>query len=238
MISIITPVLNGSRFIAKNILSIMELTIPFEHIIVDGGSKDDTLQIICKYPHIKLLEQKEENGMYGGIDLGFNNAKGIYICWINCDDYVFPEGFEKLYHFALNNHLDFASSDAMIENLLVNRKQRVRSTKYVKFFLSKGFFPFIQPSVIYKKSLYQKVNGLNYNDFKVCGDIDLFYRMSKIDEARFGYIPIVSSAFIIHGNSLGDLQSEKGQIEIKNSGIPKKKFVLRIILKALRILNI
>jgi glycosyltransferase involved in cell wall biosynthesis len=238
MITIITPVLNGSRFIEKNIQSIMGLTISFEHIIIDGGSKDDTLKIVSKYPHLKLLDQKEKNGMYGAIDLGFNIAKGNYICWINCDDFVFPEGFEKLYHYAVDNNLDFASSDAIIENYLANSKQRVRSTRYVKFFLSKGFFPFIQPSVIYKKSLYQKVNGLNYIDFKVCGDIDLFYRMSKIKEARFGYIPVVSSSFLIHGNSLGDLQREKGQMEILNSYIPKKNLFLRLMLKGLRILNI
>ena len=46
MISIVTPVLNGAKFIEKNIQSIQKLTIPFEHIIVDGGSTDDTLNIV------------------------------------------------------------------------------------------------------------------------------------------------------------------------------------------------
>ena len=48
MISIITPVLNSSKFIQSNIESIEKLSIPYEHIIVDGGSTDGTIEIINK----------------------------------------------------------------------------------------------------------------------------------------------------------------------------------------------
>ena len=70
MLSIITPVLNGEKFIEKNIISIQELSIPFEHIIVDAGSTDGTIDILKKFKHISVVNQKRLTGMYGAIDLG------------------------------------------------------------------------------------------------------------------------------------------------------------------------
>ena len=70
MISIITPVLNGEAFIEKNILSISQLKLPYEHIIVDGGSTDNTINIVKKYSYIKLINQETNNGMYDAIRKG------------------------------------------------------------------------------------------------------------------------------------------------------------------------
>ena len=67
ILSIITPVLNGERFIRKNIESVQNLTIPHEHIIVEGGSTDSTVEILKEYPHLKVINQRERNGMYGAI---------------------------------------------------------------------------------------------------------------------------------------------------------------------------
>jgi glycosyltransferase involved in cell wall biosynthesis len=57
LLSIITPVLNGVNYIEKNILSILQLKIKYEHIIIDGGSIDGTIDIIKKYEHVKLFTQ-------------------------------------------------------------------------------------------------------------------------------------------------------------------------------------
>ena len=57
MLTIVTPNLNNAKYLEDNILSIQKLTIPFEHIVVDGGSIDGSLEVIAKYPHLKLLHQ-------------------------------------------------------------------------------------------------------------------------------------------------------------------------------------
>ena len=63
MLSIITPVYNGSVFIEQTIKSILKLNIEYEHIIVDGGSTDGTLDVVKKYSHIKLIHQTDDEGM-------------------------------------------------------------------------------------------------------------------------------------------------------------------------------
>lgn len=215
MISIITPVLNGEEFIEANIEAILSLDIPFEHIIVDGGSSDDTLEIINKYQHVKLLHQKENTGMYGGIHLGFAAAKGEYFSYINADDKVVVNGFQKMYNSIKENvNIDMVYSDCEFNFVNENRKKNVRGRRFAKFFLKKGIMPFAQPSAIYTKNLYQHIGGMRYDRFRICGDLDMYQRMALASEKKFLYIPVVSTVFLKYGNSLGDLNSELNQNEL------------------------
>jgi glycosyltransferase involved in cell wall biosynthesis len=237
MISIITPVYNGEEFIRKNIDSIKKLDIPYEHIVVDGGSTDRTLKIVSEEETIILVKQTENTGMYGAIDMGFRVAEGDYICWVNCDDFIYPEEYKKIYEFAVEKKSDFVSSKGIINNQVSKVKTEVRSTRFLKYFLSKGFFPFLQPSVLYSKRIYFEIGGLDFENFKICGDLDLFYRMAKLKNANFGYLPIITSEFLIHGDSLGDTNSKLSIVERKRSIVPNENILLRICLKVLRLLN-
>jgi len=67
MLSIITPTLNAESYIESNILEIKKLNISYEHIIVDGGSQDDTLNIISKHKEIIVIHQNDCGGMYSEI---------------------------------------------------------------------------------------------------------------------------------------------------------------------------
>lgn len=237
MLSIITPVLNGAQFIRENIISISQLTIPHEHIIVDGGSTDGTLDILKEYPDLIILHQTDKKGMYKAIDMGFQVAKGEYICWINCDDRVIPNAYDKLYEYAFANQYDFVSSDGIQYFISDNRTKLVRSTHYLKYFLRKGYYPFSQSSVLYTKYIYKKVDGLRYNKFKIIGDTDLFIRMALEKDVKFSYLPITTSVFIKYGNSLYDrsadlIKEERRMIKVKRS------FYVRILLRLFRLLKV
>lgn len=237
MLSIITPVLNGARFIRENIISISQLTIPHEHIIVDGGSTDGTLDILKEYPDLIILHQTDKKGMYKAIDMGFQVAKGEYICWINCDDRVIPDAYDKLYQYANANQYDFVSSDGIHDFINENRKIIIRSTRFVKYFTSKALFPFSQPSVLYTKKAYNQVDGLRYELFKICGDGDLFTRMAQDRSLKFSYLPLITSCFIKYGQSLGDKNDRLYRVERKQ--IYYRRFLIdRMLLKVLRLLKI
>lgn len=227
MLSIITPNLNNAKYLEDNILSIQKLSIPFEHIIVDGGSSDGSLDIIYKYPHIKLLHQTEKNGMYGAISQGFNEAQGEYLTWVNADDRIVPEGFEAMnkvsfkydviysdgnYYFTSDNHFEFG-----------------KGRRFGKFFLKHGCIPAIQPSIIFSKKLYDKVGGFDYNNFRICGDLDLFVKMARVKESKFKYIPVLSTIFMKRGDSLGDLNNDRYLREIKENKMPVPNLFVRVL---------
>jgi glycosyltransferase involved in cell wall biosynthesis len=238
MISIITPSLNGGNFIRQNIESIAQLKIPYEHIIVDGGSTDSSCDIVKQYAKVRLMEQKEETGMYGAIDMGFNSAKGQYICWVNCDDRIIPDGFEQMYYYAQKHQLDFVCSNGIFEYLDGMRKI-VRGTRFAKYFLKKSYFPHVQPSTIFRKTLYFAVNGFDYRSFKISGDGDLYTRMAMEKDARFGYIDIESSEFKVLPTSLGNTNTEKWYEEVgKKVYLNRSNAFDTVLLKLCRILHV
>jgi glycosyltransferase involved in cell wall biosynthesis len=86
-ISIITPTLNHARFIEDTILSVLQQDYKnYEHIIIDGGSTDGTVEILKKYPHLKWISEKD-NGQSAAINKGVKMAKGDILTWINSDDW-------------------------------------------------------------------------------------------------------------------------------------------------------
>ena len=92
--SVITPVLNGARFIGAAIASVKAQTDPdWEMIIVDAGSTDGTRKIAATAaetdPRIRLVFEPDR-GMYDGLFKGIASAKGEWICWLNSDDLYTP----------------------------------------------------------------------------------------------------------------------------------------------------
>jgi glycosyltransferase involved in cell wall biosynthesis len=87
LVSIITPSFNSYPYIIQNIESVKNQDYPnIEHIVIDGGSTDGTVEILKKYPHLKWISEKD-SGQSEAINKGFRMAKGEIIGWLNSDDY-------------------------------------------------------------------------------------------------------------------------------------------------------
>ncbi len=202
MLSIITPVLNGSKFIETTIISISKLKIPHEHIIVDGGSTDSTLDIIKKYPNIILLHQLEKLGMYQAIDMGIKNSKGEILTWINSDDKILKDGFEEMYNEFMLNKTDLIFSNGIHHFIDKCNYKVVTALPYARYFLKQGIFPFVQSSSMFSKKGYCKVGGFDYLKFKIIGDRDLFQKMAYDITLKIKYVPVFSSVFLRYEDSL------------------------------------
>ena len=229
MLSIITPNLNNAKYLEDNIISISKLTIPFEHIIVDGGSTDGSLNIISKYPHVRLLHQKEKTGMYGAIHQGFTEARGEFISYINSDDRMIPEGFTAMYDYISKNKCNFIYSDGWFDFIQEKIKKFGKGRRFGKLFLRNGVMPSIQPATIYTKKIYTSVGGLRYDKFKIVGDFDLFLRMANFKDSIFKYLPVSSVIFMIRHDSLGETNEDLGKNELKVNNLPTPHFFIRIL---------
>lgn len=233
-LSIITPTLNSGEYLRVNIESILKLNIPFEHIVVDGGSTDDTLKILQEYPQVLLIHQKTSGGMYQAIDMGFQNATGTLLTWINSDDYIIPEAYEKMYHKILKEKADLCYSNGTHYYVNENRYLKIRGKRLPKFLLKNKIMPFVQPCSIYTREIVERIEGLNFKDYRIAGDLDFFRRIASVSTKPFSLLREESCVFLKHGNSLGDNNTSKAMREISQmptDGNAITKFLSKLIFK-------
>ncbi|MBN2396108.1 MAG: glycosyltransferase [Candidatus Atribacteria bacterium] len=93
LLTIVTPSLNRAGFISNAIDSVLAQDYPnVEHIIVDGGSTDGTLEKLVKYPHLRVISEPD-NGLYDALNKGIRFSHGKVIGFINTDDCYEPNIF-------------------------------------------------------------------------------------------------------------------------------------------------
>ena len=213
MISIVTPVLNCSTFIEQTIKSIQKLTCDYEHIIVDGGSTDGTLEVINKYGHIKLLHQNGSQGMYQAIDQGICASAGSIVSWVNADDIIIAEKYDELVQKMEQKRADLAYSDALYHFIYGHRYEFVPAVPFGMYFLRRGIMPFVQPSSIFTKELYERLGGLDFRKFKIIGDRDFFQRAADIGNLQIAYLPAITTVFMRRDDTLYYANKERVSVE-------------------------
>src|SRR5690242_11235657 len=89
-VSVVTPVFNGRHTLRETIRSVLQQDYPnYEHIIVDGGSTDGTLDILKEYPSLIWSSEKDE-GHYDAMNKGILKATGEIVNILNADDCYRP----------------------------------------------------------------------------------------------------------------------------------------------------
>ena len=88
--TIITPSLNYGRFLGDCLESVAEQQgVTLEHLIIDGGSTDDSAEVAARFPHA-TWSQEPDKGMSDAINKGFHRAQGDWVMWLNADDRLKP----------------------------------------------------------------------------------------------------------------------------------------------------
>jgi glycosyltransferase involved in cell wall biosynthesis len=96
LISIITPSFNRADMIGQAIESVLKQNYsPIEHIIIDGGSTDGTLDLLAQYPYLKVVSEPD-HGMYDALNKGLKLAQGEIIGILNTDDLYAPEVLKEV----------------------------------------------------------------------------------------------------------------------------------------------
>lgn len=184
MISIITPVYNGERFIESCIQVVIEQNCPdIEHIIVDGGSKDRTVEIIKeyaeKYPHIRWISEKDK-GQSDAMNKGIAMAKGEIMNFLNVDDYYEPNVLNKVLEifkdlpkpsFVVAN-CNVWNDDGELES--VNRPKKMKLSELLVGSF-KNPFPANPTAYFYHTCLHEKIGLYDINEHYAM-DVDFIFR--------------------------------------------------------------
>ena len=173
-ISIITVTKNSEKFLLQNILSVRSQKYKnFEHIIVDGNSKDETIKIINSYKRgIKLIKNKNDKGLYHAMNVGIKKSSGDIIGILNSDDIYYKNTLNIVNNY-FNKHrdLDFLFGSVYKHKLLHGYNPKIINWSF-------GFYTTHSVGFFIKRKSQLKV-GLYDLRYSYSADYDLFMRMIK-----------------------------------------------------------
>lgn len=189
MISVITVCLNSSETIRLTLKSVLDQNIDnYEHIVIDGGSHDGTLEIVNEYARDNLiLVNEKDDGIYDAINKGIQLAKGDIIAILNSDDfYVDNNVLNDISSMFQSN----PKSDCLLSEVIFYKEPNVN--KVIRHYGVSLFRPNLlriglmppHPGSFFRKDIYTKY-GLYNKGYKICGDFDFFVRVLLKNKISF-----------------------------------------------------
>ena len=212
-VSVVTPVLNCSKYIEQCIQSVIDQSYEnFEHIIIDGGSNDGTLEIIKKYPHIDYISECDEGEGFA-LNKGIKLTTGDIILWLNADDWLEVDVFrpvselfrEKNAKCVYGNTKFYDNDDRHFWNK--NSSPKI-DTEYLTRWFYAGMHPH-QPSMYFHREIFDEIGLFNQ---KLCYSIDLDFWLRVSNKYNYTYLNRTLSHARIRSDSKS-WDTEKDQIK-------------------------
>ena len=219
-LSIITPSYNQGEFIEDNIMSIKNQLeyANIEHIVVDGGSDDETINILQKHEDDYNLRwvSEPDQGQSHAINKGIKMAEADWIGWQNSDDFYLPNAFERFSQAVDSN----PSSDLIYGDLLiVDDNGQTVSRKYSTHpdpFIQKYWSHFTSNQCLFlNRRVFDMIGDIN-EDLSYNMDGDLFWRIVQQD-LQSTHIPYFVGAIRVHESAktqgeITDKQKQESQM--------------------------
>jgi len=242
-ISIITPSFNQGQFIEQTIQSVLsqEGDFELEYFVIDGGSSDNTLDIIEEYSHrdsrMHYVTEKD-NGQADAINKGFRFATGEIVSWINSDDLYLPGAICKA--------LDVFRSQNSISILYGKAHYIDESSKIIGDYKTKPFdkkrLPYdcfiCQPTVFMRREVLNRVGLLN-SKLQCSLDYEFWMRISRVYDFHFLNEYLACSRMYPENKTLrlrGKVYTENIQLAWKYYGIlPVIHWILLYIFEKYRL---
>jgi glycosyltransferase involved in cell wall biosynthesis len=205
LITIVTPSFNRADMIETAIQSVLEQHYPaFEHLIIDGGSTDGTLELLKKYPHLKVISEPDQ-GMYDAINKGIDKASGELIAVLNSDDRYATGAFQEVVKImTANPEVDVVWGSAdMIE--MTPGEEKVKKLLFPPQ-EEKEIIPFLLSEIpifnacYFRKQVFERCGKL-MPQIKIAGDREFMLR-AALDGCKFYTTDAILYHYYAHDDSM------------------------------------
>ncbi len=190
-VSIITVTYNSAATIKDTLQSVAQQDYGnIEHIIVDGLSSDNTVELVREFPHVAQCISERDKGMYDGLNKGIKMCTGKYVGILNSDDFFsYDEAISTVVEA-----LESADTEAVFAD--VKYISPADETKIIRYCASKGWTPekFAKgympnhPTYYTAKKNYD-LHGYFELDYKICADYELLIKHLYKARLRYKYLP-------------------------------------------------
>jgi glycosyltransferase involved in cell wall biosynthesis len=222
LVSIVTIVYNGERYIADTIRSVAAQSYPnIEYIVVDGGSTDGTLEIAGRFKDtISTIITEKDRGISDAFNKGVRIARGEIIGIINADDWYEPNAVAMAVEY-------LAGSDVAYGDLRQWSEEKAEFIVRGDHHLLTREMTVNHPTVFVRRECYQRF-GLFDEQYKCAMDYDLVLRLFR-GGCRFIHVPAVLAN--MRWGGMSDFQWKLGcreTLQIKNKYLPSRRILNRL----------
>lgn len=190
-VSIITTSYNSAQTIKETLESVASQDYPYiEHIIVDGDSADNTIDIVKQFPHVAMVVSEKDHGIYHGMNKGLSLCTGDVICFLNSDDwYPRSDIISQVVNVLSRNSVKVVYGDLQyVDRINIHKIARTwRSGQFHRKNLYYGWMP-PHPTFFALKEVYEKV-GLFNTSLRNAADYELMLRVLLKHEIDACYLP-------------------------------------------------
>lgn len=222
-IGVVTPTLNAERYFEQTLRSIWSQSssrVEIDHVVVDGGSDDATLEIASRFPS-RVVVAADDGGMYDAVNRGMAMVRGDIVGYINADDEIDPDGLAKVAaEFEANPDVQWLCGrveyiDA--SGRVLGRLMPVRTT--LRSFVGIGWSCIPQQTVWTRRSFYERVGPFDAA-FRNCGDYDWYARALRLEPPLMLHATL--GRFRLHGSQishdLAAMDRESRMVQDRNGG--------------------
>jgi len=197
-VSIVTPSFNQGQFVEESIRSVLEQDYPdIEYIIVDGGSTDNSVEIIRKYQdRLSWWVSEKDKGHADALNKGFSHASGEILAWLNSDDIYCPNAVSQAVSELKTNPLVgmvYGDAELIDDTGLGAGQFGSKQTNYHQMLRGSVHIP--QATTFFRAELWRQVGPLDLSLF-YSFDYDLWVRLAKVSQLL--YVPKRWAKFRIH----------------------------------------
>ena len=239
-ISVITATFNSGKTLCDTIESVLGQSYPnIEHIIVDGGSKDDTIGIIKRYEpryegRLKWISEKDK-GIYDAMNKGIAMATGDVIGILNSDDfYTGTDVVARLVSTMMTTGADAVYGDVhYVEDSNIAKCVRYYSSrKFRRWKMRLGWMP-AHPSFYCRKSIYEKYGTFDIS-YKIGADFENLLRLIFVHRINTAYVPLDCVTMRTGGASTQGLKSHRQILSDHQRAFRKNHVYSNVFLEGFR----
>jgi glycosyltransferase involved in cell wall biosynthesis len=200
-ITLITPSLNYGRFLGDCLASVAEQSgISLEHLVIDGGSTDDSAAVAARFPHVTWI-QEPDGGMSEAINKGFDRAKGEWVMWLNADDRLKPGALAAMRPLLEQSAADVVYGDWDFVDERGAFLRHVRAPRWSRFVHVHHHCFIGSTAAFYRKATVLDGGHRLRTDFRYVMDGEFYARLDAAG-MQFQHVPVTVADFRMHGGNL------------------------------------